>query len=190
MKISAALVVFLMLASPAHARVIDGVSVPENLSLAGEKAPLTLNGAGLRTRFFIKVYVAALYLTQPANQAGHVLDDDAARVIAIHLRRDVDAEQIASALLTSVAKNHGPSEMAALEQRLAAFKLLLPALKRDDVLRLEFPSDGKTRVVRNDRLLGTLEGADFQRALLKIWLGDNPADDGLKQSLLGAGGNR
>lgn len=186
MKISAALVVLLMLVSPAHARTIDGVSVPERLNLAGETAPLVLNGAGLRTRFFVKVYVAALYLTRPATQAERVLEEGSTRVVAIHMRRDTDSDQIGSALLASVAKNHETAEMTALQDRLAKFKLLVPAMKRGDVLRLEFGPDGTTRVVRNDQLLGTLEGADFQRALLKIWLGNNPVDDGLKQNLLGA----
>ncbi len=187
MKRSAALLVFLMLVSPAHARNIDDVSVPEKLELAGEKTTLALNGAGLRTRYFVKVYVAALYLTQPATRAERVLDDDSARVVAIHMRRDTDSERIASAFLTSVARNHDASEMAALQDRLTKFKLLVPSMKRGDVLRLEFGPDGKTRVVRNGQLLGTLGGADFQRALLKIWLGTNPVDDELKQSLLGAG---
>ncbi len=186
MKIAAALVVFLMVISPAHARNIDGVSVPEKLNLAGEKAPLALNGAGLRTRFLVKVYVAALYLTQPATRAERVLEDGSTRVVTIHMRRDTDSERIASAFLTSVARNHEASEMKVLEDRLTKFKLLVPSMKRDDVLRLEFGPDGKTRVVRNDELLGTLEGADFQRALLKIWLGSNPVDDELKQRLLGA----
>lgn len=186
MKIWAALVVSLTLLSPVHARSVDGVSVPETLDLAGEKTPLTLNGAGLRTRFFVKVYVAALYLAQPVSRAESILEETAARVVAIHMRRDVDADKIASALLTSVAKNHDAAEMQALQDRLNKFKLLMPAMKRDDVLRLEFTADGKTRVVRNGELLGALDGADFQRALLKIWLGNQPAEEALKQSLLGA----
>ncbi len=32
---------------------------------------------------------------------------------------------------------------------------------------------------------GTIEGHDFKKALFGIWLGDNPADSGLKTGLLG-----
>lgn len=186
MNIAAAFVVFLMLVTtPAHARTVDGVPVPESLELAGGQAPLVLNGTGIRTRFFVKIYVAALYLPQRSTQGQRVLEDGAARVIAIHMRRDVSAERIGSALVESVAKNYAPAELAPLQDRLTQFKLLLPSMKRGDVLRLEFLADGSTRVVRNDQPLGALAGADFQRALLQIWVGENPADEDLKRGLLG-----
>lgn len=186
MKRLAVVIALLLFSLPTHARDIDGVAVPETLSLAGEPAPLALNGAGLRTRYLAKVYVAGLYLIQPARQPEAVLDSKAARVIGIHMRRDTDAEQIATAFLTSVAKNHDRSEMQALKDRLNQFKLMMPAMKRGDVLRLEFAANGDTRVVFNSQPQGSLRGVDFQRALLKIWLGDKPVDAGLKQALLGA----
>lgn len=175
----------LMQASIAYARNIDGVAVPESISLAGEKAPLALNGAGLRTRYMAKVYVAALYLAQPATQPEHILDSSSARFMAIHMRRDTDAEKVASAFLASVLKNHDRTEMQSLQDRLTKFKLMIPAMKRNDVLHLEFTPDGETRVAVNNQLRGMLPGPDFQRALLRIWLGAKPVDDGLKRSLLG-----
>ena len=33
---------------------------------------------------------------------------------------------------------------------------------------------------------GVIEGYDFKKALFGIWLGDNPADEGLKEGLLGS----
>ena len=33
---------------------------------------------------------------------------------------------------------------------------------------------------------GYVEGLDFKEALFKIWIGDNPADKGLKNEMLGA----
>jgi hypothetical protein len=45
---------------------------------------------------------------------------------------------------------------------------------------------GDTRVWINDAQRGTVQGADFQRALLRVWLGNKPADTDLKQALLGA----
>lgn len=186
MKRLAAILILLLAGIPAHARNIDGVAVPETLPLAGEPAPLVLNGAGLRTRYLAKVYVAGLYLARPANQAEAVLDSKAARAIGIHMRRDTDSEQIATAFLTSVARNHDRGEMQVLQNRLDQFKIMMPDMKRNDVLRLEFPPNGETRVVYNNEVRGVLKGADFQRALLRIWLGGKPVDAGLKRLLLGA----
>jgi long-chain acyl-CoA synthetase len=175
----------LALAAPVMAREIDGVNVAAKLALAGEKTELALNGAGLRTRYLVKVYVAGLYLTQPATTADEVLNSGALRVMAIHMRRDTDSEQTATAFLTSVVKNHDRKEMQALQDRLNAFKLMMPSMKRNDVLRLEFLTNGDTRVTLNGAEQGVLKGADFQRALLRIWLGHTPVDEKLKQALLG-----
>lgn len=152
----------------------------------GEKAPLTLNGAGLRTRYTARVYVAGLYLTQPATTPEAVLESAATRAVALHLRRDSDSEQIASALIGSVSKNHSPGEMKSLRDRLNQFKIMMPDIKRNEIVYLEFPANGETRVRLNTDLRGTLQGADFQRALLRIWLGAKPVDTGLKRLLLGA----
>lgn len=47
--------------------------------MANVAAPLTLNGAGLRTRLFIKIYVGALYLSEKKTCAEAVLADIGAK---------------------------------------------------------------------------------------------------------------
>ena len=42
-----------------------------------------------------------------------------------------------------------------------------------------------TAVAKNGETLGTIDGDDFNTALLAIWLGERPADRGLKKRLLG-----
>ena len=39
---------------------------------------------------------------------------------------------------------------------------------------------------KNGEKKGVIEGYDFKKALFGIWLGDNPADEGLKEGLLGS----
>ena len=186
MKQIVSLFFFLFLSLAAQAREIDGVAIPETLSIEGEKAPLVLNGAGLRTRYTAKIYVAGLYLAKPATAAEAVLESSAPRAVALHLRRDSDSEQIASALIGSVGKNHSLEEMKPLRDRLNQFKLMMPDIKKGQIVFLEFPASGETRVRLNQDLRGTLPGADFQRALLKIWLGAKPVDNDLKRQLLGS----
>jgi hypothetical protein len=43
----------------------------------------------------------------------------------------------------------------------------------------------KAQVLNYGEVLGTVQGEDFYRALLKVWLGDKPADKGLKKAWLG-----
>ena len=63
---------------------------------------------------------------------------------------------------------------------------LTPAdLKAGDVIYLDYiPSTG-TQVTFNGEKKPVIEGADFYAALLDVWLGEEPADDDLKDALLG-----
>ena len=49
---------------------------------------------------------------------------------------------------------------------------------------IDFSADGIT-VSLNGEGRGKVPGAAFARALLKVWLGDKPADAGLKKAMLG-----
>ena len=42
-----------------------------------------------------------------------------------------------------------------------------------------------TQISLNGRLLGTIAGVDFNRALLRIWLGNVPVQADLKKAMLG-----
>jgi long-chain acyl-CoA synthetase len=171
---------------PAQARDIDGVKIPDTLTLAGEKKPLVLNGAGYRKKLFVKVYIGALYLSEPIPYLDRILDATTPRVMHLHFVREVGADKMADAWRDGFAANHSTFEMRALSDRLAQFNRMMQDMKTNDVLRIELLPRGDTRVWINDAQRGTVQGADFQRALLRVWLGNKPADTDLKQALLGA----
>ena len=62
MRILAAVALCLLLAVPAGAGTLAGVTLPDTAQVAGKD--LVLNGLGLRKKFVIKVYVGGLYLPQ------------------------------------------------------------------------------------------------------------------------------
>ncbi|HET7200732.1 MAG TPA: chalcone isomerase family protein, partial [Burkholderiales bacterium] len=65
------LLLLAFLAAPGLAAEVAGVKVDERVELGpGE---LVLNGAGLRTRVFFKIYVAGLYLAEKRTHAEEVL---------------------------------------------------------------------------------------------------------------------
>lgn len=182
----AALVALLMLvaAPPAAARDVDGVQVPDQLSVTGEKKPLTLNGAGFRKKYMLKVYVGALYTVQPITRAEQILDATTPRVMRLHFVREVSAAKQADGWRDGLADNHSKFEMKAFQTRLTQFNAMMLDVKENDVLRIDFLPKGVTRVTINDKPRGSVEGGDFQRALLRIWLGAKPADSDLKKALL------
>ncbi len=181
---SLAVVVLLLAAPGVSAREVEGVQIPETLTVAG--APLTLNGAGVRKRFFIKVYVGALYLSAKQTQPEAIVNADGAKSVYLHiLYKELEASKLTDAWTDGFKNNSSETEFQALAPRLAQFNASFRAVRRGDTIRLDFLPNSETRVVINDEDRGTVSGADFQRAVLKVWLGDKPADGDLKQAMLG-----
>ena len=167
---------------------VEGVKVPDEVKL-GESGPaLVLNGAGVRTRVFFRVYVGALYLERKKTAADAVLTDKGAKRVAMHLLRDLTAEQLFSALEEGLKNNHDPAELARLEpqtRQLEGIFGAVKAVKAGDSILIDYTPGGGTRIVVNGELRGTIPGDDFNRALLRIWLGERPADTALKKAMLG-----
>ena len=165
---------------------IEGVKLADKAQLGGSE--LALNGASVRTRVFFKVYVGALYLQKKANATEAVLADSGPKRIAMHMLRDLTAEQLFSALSDGLKNNHAPGDLAKLEpevKQLEGIFNAVKAAKSGDSILLDYAPGAGTRVVVNGESKGTIAGEEFNRALLRIWLGDQPVEAALKKAMLG-----
>ena len=178
------LIVLLVMVQPAAAREIAGVNVPESVTI-GNKV-LVLNGAGIRKKLFIKIYVGALYLTIKRSTAGEVLADPGAkRIIMDFLYHEVSPERIVAGWNKGFKDNCSAEELHGLQDRINEFNSFFTVVHKRHVIRLDYIPDEGTQVWINEFLKGTVPGEDFQQALLKIWLGPKPAEDDLKEAMLG-----
>ena len=150
---------------------------------------LLVNGAGLRKKVFFQVYAMALYLPAKSSDAAVVLAAKGGKRVAISLLRDLTAQQFVEALQEGMANNHSEAEMAGLKDRLKQLSDLMLAIgeaKTGNTIVIDWLPDSGTRLTVNGQVKGKdIAGEDFYRALLKIWLGDKPVQDDLKQALLG-----
>lgn len=150
---------------------------------------LQLNGAGVRTKVFFKVYVAGLYLPQKTTNATQLLAQKGARRVTITMLRDVDAESFAKALNDGLRDNHTEAQFAALKPQIDALNANLKAVgeaKKGDVIHFEYLPDTGTQVTVNGKLKGSvIAGEDFFSSVLRIWLGEKPVDASLKKGLTG-----
>lgn len=156
---------------------------------AGETA---LNGAGLRGVLFIKAYAMALYLPQKATTPAEAFASKGAKRIRIVLLRDASGEQFADSLPAGIHKNHSEQEIVPLNARIDAFKatmLAVGSVSKGGIIHIDWLPEvagGVTRLTINGEKRGEdIAGEDFYRALLKIWMGDKPVQDDLKEKLLG-----
>ena len=174
----------LIVVQAAGAREIAGVSVPGSVTIKNKA--LVLNGAGIRKKLFVKVYVGALYLTVKRTTVGEILADPGAKRIALSfLYKEVTAEKLVDGWNEGFAGNNTAEELKVLQDRINQFNSFFTTVRKGDEIRLDYMPREGTRVWINDTLKGTVPGEDFSRALLKIWLGPKPADAGLKEAMLG-----
>lgn len=172
----------------AAALTVAGVDVPETMSIAGQDGKLILNGAGIRKKFIIKVYVGALYLAKRHDTAGGVFDAKGPKALTMRfLYKKLSAEKLTDGWTDGFNNNHSEWEMKRLEARLLEFNSLFEDVVKGDEIKFIFLPGKGTEVWIKGRLAGTVAGDDFFRALLKVWLGKSPADSGLKDAMLGVG---
>jgi hypothetical protein len=149
---------------------------------------LQLNGAGVRTKIIFDLYVAALYLGEKTTSDVSVLDDAGEKRMALHLLRDIGAGHLLSSFNNAIKANHTARELATLDGSIKEFSAIfntMDEVKKGQVVTLDYLPASGTQVSVDGVLKGTVAGDAFQRALLKIWLGDRPAQDDLKKKLLG-----
>ncbi|OFZ88195.1 MAG: hypothetical protein A2V78_03260 [Betaproteobacteria bacterium RBG_16_64_18] len=180
---------FVVAFTGASAAEVGGVKLDDKLRLTPTGPELVLNGAGIRTRVFFKVYVGALYLAEKKAAANDVLALAGPKRVAMSMLRDLTAQQLSEALVEGINNNANAAEQTALKARIDELVAIMNALgeaKKGDAILLDFLPGSGTRVVVNGQPRGKpITGEDFYRALLKIWLGDKPVDDDLKKGMLG-----
>ena len=168
----------------ASALEIGGVNVPQTVTV--ENNQLVLNGAGIRKKFFFKIYVGALYLTTRQSNVDAILADQGPKsIVMTFLYKEVETKKLVDGWNEGFANNSSAREINKLKERINRFNRMFATVHRGDEIRLDYLPDKGTQVMINHSVKGIVEGEDFSRALLKIWLGPEPADSNLKDAMLG-----
>lgn len=181
----AALIAALLAVPGLQAAEVAGIRLEDKLRIGN--SDLLLNGAGLRSKLFIKVYVGALYVNEKSSVPAGILDSTAPRRMVLRLLRDLGADALHEALEEGLVNNHSPAELAAIKpqsEQLAAIMKGIGKVREGDTVAIDFAADGIS-VSLNGEGRGKVAGPAIARALLKVWLGDKPVDGSLKKALLG-----
>jgi len=173
-----------------QAAEVAGVKIDESTRVAGTE--LKLNGAGLRSRAFFKVYAMGLYLQDKQAATAAILAAPGPKRVHIRMLRDVNANDFSDALNDGLKDNHTEAEMNALAPRVALLTGIMNEMKEAKTglsIDLDWIPGAGTQVMIGGQPSGKpIAGADFYRALLRVWIGDNPVQGDLRKSLLGLGG--
>ncbi len=170
----------------AEARQLGDVTLSDKVKIPGSDVELQLNGMGYRTKFVFKIYVAALYTESSVASRDSVQSLKGPKRIVMHMVYDeVERGKIIDGWNDGFEENNSDDKLANLQARIDTFNSYFSDLKKGDVLLYDYIPEKGARVTINGEEKGVIEGADFYSALLDIWLGDEPADDDLKDAMLG-----
>ena len=166
---------------------VAGGKLDDQRDLRG--APLQLNGAGSRYKTIIKVYTAGLYLGKKASTTEEALAVPGPKRVAITMLRDIDANELGKLFVKGVEDNSPKSEMVNLIPGLLRMGQMFAdqkQLKAGDTFTIDWlPGTGTLITVRGVPQPDPVKEVAFFNALMRIWLGPNPADWKLKDALLG-----
>lgn len=175
---------FLLSVVSASAKDIAGVSVAETLQ-GSDGTALTLNGAGVRSKVFFKIYVAGLYLQNPATEAAAVIADPGQKEMLMHfLYKEVSKEKLVEAWNEGFTANLSKEQHEALAPRIEQFNAMFETVKQGDTIVIDYLPGKGTVVTIAGQAKGVVEGKDFSDAVFSIWLGQKPVTEDLKKELL------
>ena len=175
---------FLLLSSHAWALDVAGVNVAPTVS--ARQKTLTLNGAGIRKKLFIKVYVGSLYTERKVATPAQLLADPGEKLIRMNfVHSKVEKEKIIEVFAEGLA-NNSPAVAPSAEAK-AFLSWFTADFVAGDTVDISLSPDGTVAASHNGKALGTARSPALVQGVLLIWFGEKPADGGLKKGMLGQG---
>lgn len=179
----------LMLSLGALAAQVDvsGVKLEDSVDVRGTK--LQLNGAGVRYKAIFKVYVGALYVGKKVATPEEFYAATGPKRMAITMLRDIDSNELGKAFTKGFEENAPKGEMSKLIPGLVRMGQVFSDQKKlvaGDTFSMDWvPGTGTIITVKGKIQGDAFKEPEFFNALMRIWLGNNPADWKLKDALMG-----
>jgi hypothetical protein len=184
MRIFSFLFLFILLASSVNAREIADVNVPEKITFE-DGVILHLNGAGVRSKLFFKIYIAELYMQHPTSDTVKLISDEGRKRMIMHfIYEELGKEKLVEAWNEGFHANTDQKQLALLEVRIAQFNAMFDSVKKGEEIVLDYIPEKGTQVSIRNQVKGVVPGKDFNDALLSIWLGKEPVNPELRKELL------
>jgi hypothetical protein len=162
------------------AATLGDVTLPDTVTVGSQT--LVLNGLGLRSKMFVKVYVGGLYVEKKTNDATAVIQSDSTkRVVLQFVYGEVTREQMVEAFEEGFAGNAPNAPKAQVQQWLAGIETMK---KGEQLVATYVPGTGTTLTVHGKDKL-TIPGLPFAQAVFSVWFGPKPPTSDLKNGMLG-----
>lgn len=178
---------FLVGSFSVSATQVEGIELPGEVTVGSQK--LLLNGAGLRVKrkfgLNFKVYIGGLYLASKSQDAKAIINSSDVKILELVFLRSIDAATLREAWSEGFEKNCQPN----CDQARAGFDHfngLMVDVQQNSRLKLTFAaSDVTVDIKGKTSASGKISGEAVRKALLSIFIGEQPPTEDLKKALLG-----
>lgn len=178
-----ALVLTAAMAVPAQALTVNGIDVADSAKFGDQQ--LVLNGAGVRSKFFVDAYIAALYLPAKSADAKAVIEGDEAMAIRLQITSGmINSKRMSDSTRDGFVRSTG-GNLAPIEKEvdllISAFK---DEIKEGDIFDLVYSPEQGVTVSHNGVQKSQVQGFEFKKALFGIWLSDDSIQKSLRKAML------
>ncbi|MFT4545395.1 MAG: hypothetical protein ACI9EQ_001869 [Bacteroidia bacterium] len=163
----------------------NGVTLPATMK-AGDNN-ISLNGGGIRKKLFFKLYTGGLYLEEKTEDADKIMNADKGMAVKLQITSSmISSENMSEAINEGFGKST-KDNTAPLKDKIAQFVATFgkEEIVEGNVFDIVYVPGKGVESYKNGKLQSTIEGMDFKKALFGIWLCSEPADEDLKEGMLG-----
>ena len=181
---AAILLAVLVMATLGNAEEIGGINMPEFLGAGQTK--LILNGAGVREKFFMDLYVAGLYLEEKSGDPKMIIEANKPMAIRLHIISSMITSKKMEKATREGFENATGGNIEPIKVQIERFiSVFRDKIEEDDIFDLIYVPEKGVEVYKNGKSSSVLDGIAFKNALFGIWLSDKPAQRSLKKAMLG-----
>lgn len=168
---------------------LDGIKIPTTIKYKENSlnSKLVLNGAGIRDKMWISMYIQALYLIKESNDPVKILNDNEDMAFRLYVTSSlITKKRLTEALEEGLKKSYN-GDFENIKEKMDLFMSFFDdKIMENDIFDFVYNAKVETTFIfSNSVFLGKIKGFDFKRALFGIWLEEKAVDKTLKKRLLG-----
>ncbi|WP_103068669.1 chalcone isomerase family protein [Aquimarina sediminis] len=183
-KLSTLLLVLLTIVSTQAQTKVGDATLPNTVQFNGED--LSINGAGIREKFFFDIYAGALYLKKKSKNAASIAKANETMAIKLHILSGMMSRAKMATALREGFKKSTKGKLELYNERIEKFiGFINNEIEVGQIYDIVYEKGKGSVIYKDGKEKGYIKGMDFKEALFNIWIGDKPADKGLKKEMLG-----
>ena len=147
---------------------------------------LKFNGAGIREKYFLDMYVGSLYLSEKSQDKNKIMNTDETMAITLDIVSSLITSEKMITAVDEGFKSSTNGNIASIESKINTFKAIFKKeIKKGDHFVIAYEKGKGVVVTKNGKAEEAIPGLAFKKALFGIWFCNKPADIDLMNGMLG-----